>query len=39
MTREEIDKIIFVVRAAYPESYAHLGKGDIDLLAQTWRSY
>lgn len=36
MTQEETDKIIFVVRAAYPESYAHLGRGDMELLSTTW---
>lgn len=37
MTREETNKIIFVIRAAYPESFARLGRNDLDLLATTWQ--
>lgn len=36
MNRAETDKILFIIRAAYPEVYARLGKTDIELLSITW---
>lgn len=38
MTREETDKILFVVRASYPENFARMGKMDIELLSMTWQT-
>lgn len=37
MTREETDKILFVIRATYPEAYARLGQRDMEFLAITWQ--
>lgn len=36
MTIEEVKKILFVIRAAYPESFGALTKDDGELLMQTW---
>lgn len=36
MTKDEVIKIIFVIRANYPETYARMGKDDAELLATSW---
>lgn len=36
MTKEETKKILFVVKAAYPENYIRLGEQDLHLLLTTW---
>jgi len=36
MTKDEIVKIIFVIRANYPEAYAKLSPNDLDLLTTSW---
>lgn len=36
MTKDETGKIIFVIRANYPEAYARLTKEDLDLLLLSW---
>lgn len=36
MTREETEKIIFIIRANYPENYAKLSGKDLDLLLAMW---
>ena len=36
MNREETKKIIFVIRANYPESYSRLSDKDLDLLLLSW---
>lgn len=38
MTKEETSKIIFVIRANYPEAYSRLTKEDLDLLLVSWAS-
>ena len=37
MTTEETRKILFTVRAAYPENFTHLSKEDGELLLLTWQ--
>lgn len=36
MTIEEVTKIIFILRANYPEAYSKLSSNDLELLSQTW---
>lgn len=36
MTKDETGKIIFVIRANYPEAYARLTDKDLDLLLLSW---
>lgn len=36
MNRDETEKIIFVLRAQYPEYYARLSRDDVELSMQTW---
>ena len=37
MTDEEIKKLIFVVKSAYPNHYAHFSDADFETLHATWK--
>lgn len=36
MTKQEVAKLLFVIRANYPESYSKLSDTDMELLAVSW---